>query len=171
MILESKITDASKLALDCAKATMEKGSKIDIEDIHYKSPEVQDAIKLGLISVVGQPPVFPEEPLGFEPEKLIRFRNNYSTKLCFECIKDYADPGMFVRIPVCKIDEPEIRNAINAGWLINEDNPEQNPVIHSGTPVHLDELKASDIITGVDSDLAQDLAQVLNKPTAEQPLP
>lgn len=171
MILESHIRDESKITFDCAKATLHRGSKVNIDDIHYKSPEIQNAIRMGLVSIVGQPPVFPEEAIGLEPEKLIRFRNNYSTKLCFECIKDYADPGMMVRVPVSKLEEPEIRNAIHCGWLVNEDNPEQNPVVFSGPPLQLEELRTSDILTGVESDLARDLAQALKKPVTAQALP
>jgi len=172
MILLSKITDASKVTFDCAKATIERNGRIEIDDIHWKSPEVQGALKLGLIELEGQPPIMPEEPLGLAPEHLIRFRNNFGTKLCFECVKDYADPGMIIRIPVSLVDNPEVRNAIMAGMLINEDNPEENPQIYQGPPMHLEELRSSDIISGVDSDLAADLAQVLNRPASRnQELP
>ncbi len=172
MILLSRIVDGSKVTLDCAKATLEKGSRIEIDDIHWKSPEVQGAIKLGFIELSGEPPIFPEDPQGISPARMIRFRNAFTSKLCFDCIKDYADPGKLVLIPVSMVDHPEVRNAILAGWLLNEDNPEQNPEIYVGPAMHLEELRTSDILSAVDSESASDLAQILNKPAARnQELP
>lgn len=165
MIIESLIQDASKLTFDCAKATLEKGSKIQIDDIHWKALEVQNAIAAGLCILVGPPPILPEERK-LEPEHKVRFRNQYITKLCFECVKDYADPGMIVHIPVSKLEEPEIRNAISAGWLTNEDNPELTPPRSRTAPVQLMELDSSDIL-----DTESSAAFQAGKPAKEQPLP
>lgn len=179
MILESKISDASKVTFDCAKATIERGSRIEIADIHWKSIEIQNALRMNLIAIVGQPPVFPEEALGISAEKKIRFINNYETKLCFECIKDYAAPGGVVHVPVSLLDEPEIRNAIHAGWLLNLDHPEDNPVVSSGEPVYLEELTVKDIVGkprfGLDDLVGSPsamLAEIANLPPAKpQPIP
>lgn len=171
MILESKIKDASKVTFDCAKATIERGSRIEIDDVYWKNPEIQNAIKIGFCAIVGEPPILPEDTTGVSAEAVVRFRNNFSTKLCFECIKDYADPGMFIRVPVSLIDNAEIRNAIMAGWLINEDNPAANPDLYKGPPMHLEELRVSDIVDGVDSDLAGDLAKIMSQPVKQQALP
>lgn len=145
MILESRIIDESKVTFDCAKATIEKGSKISIDDSFYKFEEIQNAIKMGLVALIGPAPVLPEENAAL-PERKVRFRNTYITKLCFECLKDYADPNMILHVPVSKLDELEIRNAISAGWIVNEDEPPTTPLGRS-TPVHLEELTAADIIT------------------------
>jgi len=149
---------------------MGRGSRIEIEDRFWKEPEIQGALKLGIVSIVGNPPVFPEEALNLAPKQLIAFRNVYSTKLCFECIKDYADPGRLLYVPVERLEETEIRNAILNGWLINEDNPESNPVQRRGPPVNLEELTTSDLI---DSDTADDLASILTQSPAQkaEPLP
>jgi len=147
MIIESLIQDESKVTFDCAKATISRGSRIEIEDKFWAENEIQGAIRLGFCAIVGEPPVLPAVVAAAGPEKTVRFRNNFDSKLCFECIKDYADPGMLVRIPISKLDEPEVRNAIAAGWLLNEDNPELNPTIYTGAPLHLDELTTSDIDT------------------------
>lgn len=146
MIIESLIQDASRVTFDCAKATIQRGSRIDIEDKFYAEKEIQNAIKLGLCAIIGEPPVLPAAQAASAPEKTVRFRNNFNSKLCFECIKDYADVGMIVHIPVGKLDEPEVRNAIAAGWILNEDNPELNPTIYHGAPLHLEELTANDIL-------------------------
>lgn len=167
MIIESLIKDESKVTFDCAKATIQRGSRIDIEDKYYAEKEIQNAIKLNLCVLVGPPPVLPEAAPKAEKPKTIRFRNNFDSKLCFECIKDYADPGMLVHIPVTMLDEPEVRNAIAAGWLLNEDNPELNPVIYAGAPMQLEELTANDVIDVETADLVRSLPAAKPQPLPE----
>lgn len=171
MIIESLIQDASRVTFDCAKATIQRGSRIEIEDKFYKEKEIQNAIKLGLCALVGEPPILVVEKGPNAPEKSVRFRNNFNSKLCFECIKDYADPGMIVHIPVSKLDEPEVRNAIAAGWILNEDNPELNPTIYAGAPLQLEELTANDIldtrITPAAADLPAGVPAARPRPKAQ----
>lgn len=178
MILKSLIKDESKVSFDCAKATIGRGDVITIDDCYYRSTEIQNAIKLGFCQIEGQIPIFPEEPLNLNREQKIKFRNNFNTKLCFECIKDYAEPGAFIYVPVEKIDTLEIRNAIVSGWLVNEDNPEMNPTQYNTGSVHLEELKVSDLIIDtrssmgtVDGETLNDLAGVMSKPRVDAPLP
>jgi hypothetical protein len=168
MILESLINDGRKVTIDCAKATLSKGSRITIDDIHWDSAEVQGAIKLGFVAIVGDPPVLPEKQ-ALLADKKIRYRNNYSSKLCFECIKDYADPGKIIHIPTSKITEREVRNAILAGWLVNVDNPSETPPPSYGTPLVLEELTIGDIMPSeLDSDLSK-IMQTPRKPAEELP--
>ena len=177
MILESLIKDERKITFDCAKATMRRGSKIEIADEYWKSKEIQNAIKMGLVAIVGPEPILPQEPMGIAPEKKIRFRNNHPTKLCFECIRDYVESGKIVWIPGSKIDEPEIRNAIFAGWLTNEDNPEATPQPTRGPAIQLEELTIDDIINDIPketakSEAAEILSSMMNFPSPKpQPLP
>jgi hypothetical protein len=161
MILESLINDGRKVTIDCAKATIVKGSRVTIDDIHWESAEVQGAIKLGFVAVVGDPPVLPEKQSVVD--RKIRYRNTYSSKLCFECIKDYASPGDIIHIPSSKLTEPEIRNAISARWLVNVDNPSETPPLVSGPKLVLDELTVGDIMS-LPSELASDLSKIMNTP-------
>lgn len=172
MILESLIQDESKLTLDCAKATLHKGSRIDIPDIHWNSKEVQGAINAGLVVLRGEPPILPEEPKKDTKEATTRFRNNFTTKLTFECIKNYADPHEIVHVPNSKIDEKEIRNAIAAGWLVNVDHPELTPERTMGPCVYLEELTTKDIVDGIlNTDVGADIGSVMTKPMVDKPLP
>jgi hypothetical protein len=138
-----------KLTFDCAKATLETGT-IDIDDVHFGSTEIQGALKMGMIEIVGQMPALSNEQRstdgrfpanGGQPqEEQIKFRNTYDFKLCFDCIKKYVAPGETIMIPISKIDDAEISNAISSGWLLDEDNPAAVPFHPSGTPVVLDEV-------------------------------
>lgn len=147
MIIESLIQDESKLTLDCAKATLHKGSKVDIPDQFWSHPEVQGAIKCGFARLIGPEPInrqYPGMPI-IEPE--VRFKNVYEYKLAFDCIKKYAAPGDVVYIPVSKIDSVEVREAIGRGWLVNLDNPELTPKPYSGgSPLKVDELSVGDLV-------------------------
>jgi len=147
MILRALFQDESRITFDCAKATMLKGSIIDISDAHWKQPEIQNAIRMGLVELVGPEPILPGEALGMSPEQEIRFRNVYDSKLCFDCMKSYVDPGKIISISVSKIDMVEIRNAISYGWLVNVETENDN-VPHRGltAPVLLEELTAKDIL-------------------------
>jgi hypothetical protein len=147
MILKALFQDESKVTFDCAKATMSKGSIIDISDAHWKQPEIQNAIKMGLIELIGPEPILPGEALGMAPEQEIKFRNVYDSKLCFDCMKSYVDPGKVISISVSKIDMVEVRNAISYGWLVNVETENDN-IPHKGltAPVLLEELTAKDIL-------------------------
>lgn len=171
MIIESLIKDGGAVTFDCAKATIRRGSRIEIDNMHYASPEIQNAIKMGLCAIVGEAPVLPAAAPAAAPERMIRFRNDFNTKLCFECIRDYADPGMIVRVPESKLEEAEIRNAIASGWLYNLDNPETNPRFHGGAPVRIDEFTSSDIL-GANSLWQQpEIAEIINTMPATNPQP
>jgi len=146
MIVKSLIEDDSKLTLDCAKATLHKDSKVEIEDVFYWNPEVQGAMKLGMIEVVGKPPPKPKDTDDTPEEKKIKYRNVHDSKICFECIKDYADPGQFIHIPESKIStEREIQNAIAWGMIERADgkNTPQAPKA-SRQAVKIDEFDADD---------------------------
>ena len=154
MIIRSKIEDASKLTLDCAKATLTKGSKVEIDDRHWAAKEVQDAIKLNMIELVGEPPVLPEEPAQ-QAEKMVRLRNVHGSKITLECIKDYGNPGEIILVPTSKMNELEVRNAISWGMLINEDAPAPIHAAKGTIPLNLEELTTKDILTGTEVPLAR----------------
>lgn len=155
MILESNINDESKVTFDCAKATIGKGSRISIDDIYWNETEIQNAIRMGLITLIGPIPILPNSTS--QPERKIRFRNMHSSKLCFESFKDYADPGHIVWVPSSKVDEPEVRNAIAAGFLFNEDDPASTPPRTYSDPVTLIELTSQDLITDIPAKPVQEL--------------
>lgn len=186
MIIKSLIQDEGKVTFECAKATISKDSIIEIADVYFKEKEIQTAMKLGMIEIVGTPPALPEEPKPTEPERKIKFQSLYTTKLCFECLRDYVDPDKFIHIPVSKLEEREIRNAISAGWLLNVENPESTPPPSKGPALHLEELTVKDILLHAPlipeppkmdmSDLDQSLKEVmsiLQNPTEKtaSPLP
>lgn len=148
MIVKSLIKDESKLTLDCAKATLAKNSKVEIEDAFYWNPEVQGAMKLGMIEIVGKPPAPLPETAATPEEPKIKYRNVHDSKICFECIKDYADPGQFIHIPESKIaTEREIQNAIAWGMIERADGkdaphaPKARP-----KPVKIDEFGTDDAV-------------------------
>ena len=130
-----------RLTFDCAKATLESGT-IEIDDVHFGSAEIQGALRMGMIEIVGQIPGLPADaPKGeLKQEQTIKFRNTHTFKLAFDCIKKYVAPGEIIQIPISKIDDAEVSNAISSGWLLDEDNPAAIPQRPSGTPVVLDEV-------------------------------
>jgi hypothetical protein len=144
VIIQSLIQDESTLTLDCAKAKLIRGSRIEIADIHWASKEVQGAVSLGLVEIVGQIPSIPEKPKKLEPEKTVRFRNAYKYKLAFECIKGSVGPDELISIPVSKLEEEEVRNAISAGWLFDEDNPAANWSPVWGPPALVEEVTVTE---------------------------
>ena len=166
MIVESLIQDESKLTLDCAKATLHKGSKAEIEDALYWTPEVQGAIKLGMLRVVGKTP----DPLPVEagkPEEKFKYKNVHTTKVCLECIKDYADPGGIISIPESKIPEREVQNAIAWGMLERVDGPKDEIKPRLNVPVVIDEFTSSDAVDSEAKDVLTDLPPVEEKPLSE----
>lgn len=149
MIVESLIKDESRLTLDCAKATLHRGSKVEIDDSTYWTKEVQGAIKLGMIRVVGEPPPPMKVQEEGAPEKKIKYKSIHSTKLCFESLKDYVDPGNFIHVPESKISEREIQNAIAWGMIERVDGPKDAVKVRLTTPVKIDEFTAVDAVDSV----------------------
>lgn len=118
MILKSLITDDSRLTLDCAKATVTKGSEVDLPDDLYYHPEVQGALKLKIVELVGN---VPEPPPGISaPAETKSYRNTTETRLTFDCIKASAGPEEVIDIPEDMLDAYEIDNAISNGMLVPE---------------------------------------------------
>jgi hypothetical protein len=147
MILKCLVTDKRKVTLDCAKATLTAGSKVQIDDIHWSTREVQGAIKNGLIELVGEPPVTIGS--GSVQERTIKMKNVYKSKLTFECIKNYVDPGHFIHIPESKLNVPEVREAMVRQWLIDPEAPPQETF--TGKSVVLEEITVGDMIATEDS--------------------
>lgn len=98
------------------KARMGKGDEIDVPDMFWGHPEIVGAINMGLIELVGKPPKTRAKPEEVE-EKKVRLVNKSSSKLAFECIKDYVEPGQNLWVPESKMDEREIQNALDWGLL------------------------------------------------------
>jgi hypothetical protein len=146
MIIESLIKDESKLTLDCAKATLHRGSKVELDDSTYWTKEVQGAIKLGMIRIIGDPPPPMKVQEEGAPEKKIKYKSLHSSKLCFESLKDYVDPGNFIHIPESKIHEREIQNAIAWGMIEPADGPKGVVKTRLTTPVKIDEFTATDTV-------------------------
>jgi hypothetical protein len=123
MILESLIQNEMRVCLDCAKATLVKGSRITIPDDFYQHKDVQGAIAAGFAKLVGEPPAaYANKP----KEKTKKLRNIYKSKIAFECIKGTVEPGMLIEIPESAMNFKEIQNAL--AWNMLAD-PEAPPVI------------------------------------------
>jgi len=149
MLLELLVKDGRSVTLDCAKATLNKDrTKIQIDDRYWNLGEVQGAIKMGLIGLVGDPPVLPpEEPkVGEEPRK--KLRNAHNARLAFDCVKDYVDPGKSILIPLSKMNNKEVRNAMAWGLLVDAATPEPEPgaIIKKAPPVVIEELGSKDVM-------------------------
>ena len=98
---------------------------------------------MGLIELVGDPPVMPTGTT-MPTEHKIKFRNYHESRLSFDTLKSGVDPEGIINIPVSLLDCREISNAIAAGWLVNMEEP---PIPQSlGAPVVLDEVGADDIV-------------------------
>lgn len=150
MIIETLMKDESKLAFDCAKATLQKGAieRIEIDDIHYKSKEIQNALNAKLIRIIGPiPTLLAEEAKPNEPEQTIEFVNNYRYTLSFDCMKKSVESGKKIKIPLSKIDSNEVQTSIARGWISDIENPLPMPT--GSSPVQLEELTAGDLIEPV----------------------
>jgi hypothetical protein len=143
MILKSTIKGKQWLTLECAKAKLTEGSVVEIPDEFYDTAEVQGAIKLNMIELVGDPP--PKTLKEGPDETKVRFRNAWHNKLTFDCLKDYVDVGRIILIPVSKVSQPEIQNAIMAGMMEDVDGVLGKPS-GRGPAVDLEELTANDIV-------------------------
>ena len=140
MILESQIGDDRVLTLDCAKATLRKGSRVDIPDDCFGKAEVQNAIRMGLIRLVGTPPA----GVSVFDEPKHRFRNAHGTRLTFECIKGTVDPGNILAIPESKVNEREVQNAVAWGYLLDLDGGLAGTPVGNQPPVIIDEVRITE---------------------------
>jgi len=148
MVLESLITDGRTLTLDACKATITKNTRaVEIPDEMYRTAEVQGAIKLGLVKIVGEPPVAKVLPASaFVPEK--KLKNVTSSRISLDCVKGLVMPGCYISIPVDKLDVYEVQNAVQSGWLIDEANPLPQKPIPTMKHIPLEELTAADVNDG-----------------------
>ncbi len=136
MILESLITNESALTLDCAKATLRRGGRVTIPDEHWANPEVQNALRMNLVKLVGDPPACAART----EEKRLRLKNNHTTRLAIECVKASVGPGEILNLPESKLHEREIQNAIAWGQLVDLSAPVVAPAAKA-PPVEIDEVK------------------------------
>lgn len=158
MILESLIEDESSVTLDCAQAHMGKGDVIKIDDKHWRSKEVQGAIKLGMIKLIGKPPVLQEikKHITLEEEETKLFVNISNTKVVFEISTERTDDvgepikwteyaeanGGKLLVPISLINDNQIQNAIS--WGIIKD-PASKAIKGPSAPVNLEELTEEDL--------------------------
>ena len=145
MIIRSLITDETKIAFECVNRVVKKGTTLQIDDAHYNNGEIQGAIAKGWIEIVGPTPSTPATNFPMA-EKRIRFQNVYLTKLAFEGLRDSVAPTKFIDIPLSKLEDREVRSAIQSGWLLDVENPQAIP--ERSNPVHLQELTSQDIVAG-----------------------
>lgn len=144
MIIESLISDDKRVAFDCCKATIARGDTIEIRDEFYHHAEIQGAIKLGLVKIVGDAPTVanPADAIVAD-ERCVKFVSRAGTTMAFDCIKKYVAPNDFILVPESKLEHAEIRNAIDSGWLVNPEVPATAPVGRTD-PVAVDEVAIVD---------------------------
>lgn len=141
MLLESLIKDEQRVTFDCCKATVIRGVTVEIADIHYSAAEIRNAIKLGLVRLVGPEPVSQQSMTALV--RKIKLRNRTPHLLTLECIKGSVASGSFVDIPENLMNEREIQNAL--AWNMLEDVENPRPVMEAGDPLSLDEISVGDI--------------------------
>jgi len=146
MILQSLITDASYLSLDCAKTKLTKGMIVEISDDFYWEKEVQNAIKMNLIKLVGDPPAARPVPQEERPERKIKLVCNSRMigKVAFDCIKDHVQAGQALWVPESKMNHPEIQNALDSGILIDPENTQERVSEPVHVPAALDEVRITE---------------------------
>jgi hypothetical protein len=158
MILKSLIQDESTLSIDCARTRMSKGSVIEIKDEFWTNAEIQGAIRLGLIELIGAIPEVQQEPEQEKEQNKLKFRNVSDTKIAFECImgydldgksnkwSDYVAPNEYILIPEVATYSRQVQNALGWGLIVPADEgvPFKRPV--KSDPVELDELTIQDTI-------------------------
>jgi len=146
MILQSLIQDESRLSLDCAKTAVKKNMIIELPDNLYMNKEIQTAIKIGILKLVGDPPkVTPEEKANLVEEKKIKLRCNSRVqgRIAFDCIKDGVSAGQNLWVPESKMYHPEIQNALNSGILEDPSgNIQPSRSIHQ--PVTIEEVRVTE---------------------------
>ncbi len=146
MILESLITDGSRIVFDCSRSTVFKGSVITIDDKFWNDKEIQNAINAGLVRLVSPIPTW----AGTEDtprEKTFKFKSNWASKLSFDCLGKFVDKNQYVDIPESKINIREIQNAINSGMIISEDNEytHERPYFSDRGSIQIDEITLNDL--------------------------
>lgn len=142
MILKSLIKDKSRVCFDCCKAMIGAGDVIEIADSFYVDAEVQGAIKLGMVELVGEPPAATIEAAQPKPDK--KLKNVWKTAIAIDCVRGHVPAGGYITIPIDKFRSSEVQGAIAMGMLVDEDAP-YVPRISTG-PVELEELSTSDIL-------------------------
>lgn len=146
MILQSLISDASCLSIDCAKTKITRGMIVELPDNLYWEKEIQNAIKLNFIKLVGDIPE--ARPIVHEvtQEKKIKLICNQKVKgrIAFDCIKDVVQAGQALWVPESKMSHPEIQNAVAYGILEDPENNQTQVEMPIHKPVSLDEVKATD---------------------------
>jgi hypothetical protein len=156
VILESMIQDEAILTIDCAKATLRQGIRVEIDDELYFHNEVQSAIKQGFVRLVGEVPVA-AAPI---PEEFIKTLKNISpTRLALDCIKGSVGPGETIDVPESKMEDPEIANALAWGMLEDPDGMTAKKPMTGGAPVNIDEVSILDE-EDEEGDDSADLSQV-----------
>jgi len=139
MILESLIQNEMRVCLDCAKATLVKGSKITIADEFYQHRDVQGAIKAGFCKVLGDPPpAFAQIP----SEKKIKLKNIWKSKIALDCVKGTVEPGCLIEIPESAMSFKEIQNALAWNMLCDPSAPPKI-VDMASKAVTIEEVKMS----------------------------
>jgi hypothetical protein len=145
MILQSLITDARRISFDCCKKTMAKNDSLELPDSLYQNAEIQGAIKLGFVKLVGN------TPIAYEAATIVRLKEkrikNISTlKIGLDCIKGTVMPGQTVTITEDKFVSLEVQNALSMGVLMDLDNPTQLvDQLGPFEPAVLNELTNADI--------------------------
>jgi hypothetical protein len=140
MILESLIQNEMRVCLDCAKATLVKGSKITIADEYYQHRDVQGAIKAGFCKLVGDPPAgFAEKT----KEKTKKLKNIWKSKIALDCIKGTVEVGGVIDVPESALAYKEIQNALAWGMLCDPDAPMPIVDVGSTKAAKIEEVKVS----------------------------
>lgn len=164
MILKSLIKDEEILTLDCAKTRVSKGDTIEIPDCCWNENEVQGAINLGMVELVGEPPILPMTGRKKEEPRRLKFRNISESKIAFECITgedeegkdekwiDYAGPGELILIPETAVNDQQVQNALAWGLLKDEEKTadpveeEHKEDFQRNVPVVIEEVTADDLV-------------------------
>ena len=146
MILQSLITDASYLSLDCAKTKLTKGMIVELSDNLYWEKEIQNAISMKMIKLVGDPPTPRPVPKEEVPETKVKLVCNSRVMgtVAFDCIKDHVRAGQALWVPESKMSHPEIQNALDSGILIDPENKEERIPAAVHNPASLNEVRITD---------------------------
>lgn len=161
MTLESLITDEQKVTFDCCKATITKGKFIEVPDVFYDAGEIQGAIKLGLVRLVGPAPVTVAAALGPVVRK-IKLRNRLGSPIALDCVKGHVPAGGTIEIPENLMHEREIQNAISWNMLEDVDNPK--PTAEAGLPAVVEEISVGDVDLNVSTQIIETRPRQAEKP-------
>lgn len=140
MIIESLIQNDMRVCLDCAKATLVKGSKITIADEFYQHRDVQGAIKAGFAKVVGDPPAaFASQ----QKEKTRKLKNIWKSKIALDCIKGTVEVGATIDVPESAMNFKEIQNALAWNMLCDPAAPPVIADVNASKAAQIEEVKLS----------------------------